>query len=127
MRLSLKKKSHVIIFFAILIVSNVFGISSFIRMVRETHIRGVERDIGAAFKESDKVPPGFGRGEDTLRRLKAIKTGYAPADFKQALSDYIGAYERALITMEAGRDPSAESKPMSDARARMIAIEREYR
>ena len=108
-------------------IGAVVSIYPCVRMVRGFQVQSVEKDIGAAFKEANKVPPGFGRGEDTLRRLKAIKTGYAPADFKQALSDYIGAYERSLIIMEAGRNPSSESKPMSDARTKMIAIEREYR
>ena len=55
--------------------------------------------------EARKLPPGLARGEDFLRRLKAIDTSYLPPEMKQALSDYIEADERGLIAIEAGRDP----------------------
>jgi hypothetical protein len=127
MRAFLKTKSGQLAFFAFVTITGVYSIYGFVGTVHETHIRFIDQDLRAAWTESQKLPLGFARGEDYLRRLKSIKTAYAPSDFKQALSDYIGAYERSLIMMEAGRDPSAETKPMSEARARMIAIEREYR
>jgi hypothetical protein len=109
-----------------LVLGAVSGIYPFVHRFRESQVEAVIRAAGAAFTEADEVPPGFGRGEDTLRRLKAIDSRHAPADLRQALSDYTGAYERMLISLEAGRDYSAESKPMSEAHARMSEIEQRY-
>jgi hypothetical protein len=95
--------------------------------VRRTHARFVEQDLDAALSESQKLPPGPARAEDYLRRLKAIKTGWAPPEMKQALFDCIAAYERGLIATEAGRDPSAESKAFDEASKRLTAIEQKYR
>ena len=110
-----------------LTLGGVFSVYIFAHLVPETHVQFIGQGLGAAWTESQKLPPGFARGEDFLRRLKAINTDHAPPELKQALSDYIAACEKGLIAMEAGRDAPAESKAMAEARERMIAIERKYR
>ena len=127
MRSLLRKKSTRLAFLVVSVATGIFSVYSFIGLVRETHVRFVDQDLGAAWKESQKLPPGFARGEDYLRRLKAIKTGYAPPEMKQALFDYIAAYEKALIAMEAGREARAESRAMAEAKDRIVAIEQKYR
>ena len=120
------KSSTKLSLFFLIVLGAISGIYPFVHGFRESQVERVIRAAGAAFTEADKVPPGLGRGEETLRRLKAIDSGYAPADLKQALSDYTGAYERMLISLKAGRDPSAESKPMSEAQTSMSEIEQSY-
>ena len=109
------------------LLATVGGIYAIVHGFRLSQVEAVDKGLGAAFTESDKLPPGFGRGEDALRRLKAINTEHAPADLRRAVSDYTSAYERMLISLEAGRDPSAESKPMSEAKARIVEIVHNYR
>jgi Xaa-Pro aminopeptidase len=114
---------------ALLLLSTVVAIGSiyvFAQLVRQTHVRFIDQDLGAAWTESQKLPEGFVRGEDYLRRLKSIKTAYAPAEMKQALFDYIAAYEKGLIAMEAGRDAPEQSKAMAEAKERMLAAELKY-
>ena len=126
MRAFLKTKAGQLTFFAFVMISSIFSVYSFVDLVREKHVRFIDQDLGAAWTESQKLPPGFARGEDYLRRLKSIKTAYAPAELQQALFDYIAAYERVLIAMEAGRDAPEQSKAMAEARERMLAVERKY-
>jgi hypothetical protein len=109
------------------VLGTVCGVYPFVHGFRRSQVEAVDKGLGAAFTESDRLPSGFGRGEDALRRLKAINTGHAPADLRRAVSDYTSAYERMLISLEAGRDPSAESKPMSEAKAKIVKIEHNYR
>src|SRR3954453_17399093 len=99
MRGLLKTKLGRIGFLGLVIASGVFSVYGFIGLVRRTHVRFVDEDLGKAWTESQKLPPGFERGEDFLRRLKAIDTNYLPQEMKQALFDYIAAYERGLIAM----------------------------
>jgi hypothetical protein len=110
----------------LIVLGTVCGVYPFVNGFRRSQVEAVDKGLGGAFTESDKLPPGFGRGEDALRRLKAINTEHAPADLRQAVFDYTAAYERMLISLKAGRDPSAESKPMSETRARIIEIEHRY-
>jgi hypothetical protein len=127
MRAFLKKKSIQVPINLFGIATGVWSVFGFIQQVRETHVRFIEEDLSAAWTASQKLPLGFPRAEDYLRRLKAIKTAYAPAEMQQALFDYIAAYEKGLIAMEAGRDAPEQSKAMADARERMLAVERKYR
>ncbi len=127
MRAFLKTKAGRVAFSAIVMISGVFSIYGFIDLVREKHVRFIDQDLGAALAESQKLPPGFAQAEDYLRRLKAIKTAYAPPEMQQALFDYIAAYEKALIAMEAGRDvPPDHAKAMIEAKERLVAAEQKY-
>lgn len=104
----------------------VFWIRGFIGMVRQTHTRAVARDWGAAIEQSQKVPPGFGRADDLLARLKAIDTGYAPVELKQAISDYILALQNSIDAAKADRDTATFDKAMNEAKQKMVTIARQY-
>ncbi len=127
MRAFLNTKIGRIAFFMLVTAGGVWSVYSFIGTVRETHMRYVEQDLSTARTESQRLPPGFPRAEDYLRRLKAIKTHYAPPEMQQALSDFIAAYERGLIATEAGRDAPEHSQAMADAKARIVAVEEKYK
>jgi hypothetical protein len=126
MPFSLNTKPKLIAFFAVLIAANIFGIYEFVRLARETHVHGILKDIGVAFEQSEKLPLGHARAEDVIRRLRAINTAYAPADMKQALQDYTNAFKRLLDATESGRDTAPDSNAMSEARAKMLAIDKHY-
>ena len=87
-----------------------FGLYSYVGQVRQTRVRAIAQGIHAAFENPQKLPPGHERGQDALRRLKAIDTSYAPPEMKQALADYITIFQRSIDDMEAGRDLSADTK-----------------
>ena len=110
----------------VLIVAIGYGLYSFVGLIRKNRIRDIDREIGAAFKDAQKLPPGHERGQDIVRRLKAINTGYAPPEMKHAVVDYVTAFQDALQATEAGHDVSPASKAMGDSRDRMIAIEKKY-
>ena len=123
----LKTKAGRLAFFTFVMISSGFSVYSFVDLVREKHVRFIDQDLGAALAESQKLPPGFARAEDYLRRLKAIKTAYAPPEMQQALFDYIAAYEKSLIATEAGRGvPPGDSKAMIEAKERLVAAEQKY-
>ncbi|HEY1769956.1 MAG TPA: hypothetical protein VGG02_06845 [Chthoniobacterales bacterium] len=94
--------------------------------IRQNRVRSFDQQLGAAWREAQKLPPGFGRGEDFLARLKAIDTTSLPADLRQALSDYIAAYQAGVEAFMAGRDDPASSKKMGQALLRIRALEQKY-
>jgi len=86
----------------------------------------VARAWGAAIEQSEKLPPGLGRAEDMLSRFKHIDTGYAPAELKQAITDYIAAFQSSLDAAKAGRDTTPFDEAMGQARLRMAAAVKKY-
>jgi hypothetical protein len=111
---------------AVLIAAAAYGLYSFVGLIHKNHIRDIDRDIGAAFEDAQKLPPGHERGQDIVRRLKAINMDYAPPEMKQAVADYLTAFQQVLEATEAGHDASAAGKAMEDARDRMIVIEKKH-
>jgi hypothetical protein len=97
-----------------------------IDFVHQTHARAVAREWGAAIKQSEKLPPGIGRAEDMLSRFKRIDLGYAPDDVKQAIHDYIAAFQQSVDAAKAGKDTSIPDKAMEEARLRMVSAIKRY-
>ncbi len=127
MRAFLKTKVGQIALLLFSIIVGVFAVDGFARLVRVTHVSFVDQDLGKAWTESQKLPPSFARGEDFLRRLKAINTDHVPAELKQALFDYIAACEKGLVAREAGRDAQDQDQAMAEAKDRIVAIEQNYK
>lgn len=88
---------------------------------RQAIIYAVAKDFAATLRESDKVPPGFGRAEDLLVRLKAIDISKAPEDMKRGVTDYIAALEGAIEAAKAGRETKSYDDAMTQAKQRIIA------
>jgi hypothetical protein len=99
---------------------------AWIGFVRQTHTRAVARDWGTALRENDKVPPGLGRAEDLLARLKRIDTGYAPDELKSAVHDYIADLEGSIEAAKAGHDTTSYDQAMDQAKQRLIAVAKKY-
>jgi hypothetical protein len=68
----------------------------------------------------------MGRAEDMLSRFKRIDLGYAPDDLKQAIHDYIAAFQQSLDAAKAGQDTSLPDKAMEEARLRMVSAIKKY-
>jgi 4-amino-4-deoxy-L-arabinose transferase-like glycosyltransferase len=103
-----------------------FLIRGWIYTARQSNTWDVEQKMNAALQELQKGPPGLARAEKYLARLKAINTGYAPDDLKQALADYASALEQSIEAMKADHDTTPFDHRMNDAKQRMIAIEKRY-
>jgi hypothetical protein len=122
----LKRTSTQIVLFIVSTIGTVFVVFGFIHMVHQAHAREVAHKWSAALDASEKLPPGVGRAEDLLSRLKAIDMGYAPDEMKQALSAYIVAFQNALDALKAGRGTAAFDKEMERAHANMVAAMQKY-
>ena len=55
-----------------------------------------------------------------MKRLKAIDPGYAPAEVKQALRDYISATEQGIDALKARQDNRQIDDAMAKARDRLV-------
>jgi hypothetical protein len=108
------------------VVALPFLIRGWIYTVRQSNAWDVEQKMSAALRELQSSPPGLDRAEKYLARLKAINTGYAPDDLKQALADYASAIQQSIEAAKAGHDTTPFDKRMDEAKQRMIAIEKQY-
>jgi hypothetical protein len=64
--------------------------------------------------------------ETFVRALRAIDPGYAPAEIKQALQDYIAALDQSLAALKAGEDTTQYDLPIAKARERLLASVQKY-
>ena len=122
----LKHKSARIVFVILSILLCVYSVRGFIDLIRQSHTRWIAQDIFAAVQEMEKSPPGIERGERFLKRVKAIDPGYAPAEVKQALQDYIIATQQGFDALKMGQDLRPSEAAMAEARNRLIACIRKY-
>ena len=122
----LKRTSTQILIFIISTVGTVFVVFGFIHQVRQTHARDVDRAWRAALDASEKVPPGIGRAEDLLARLKRIDPGYAPDELKRAMADYIVALETDIDAFKAGRDIAPYDQALAQAQQKLAEASKKY-
>jgi len=97
-----------------------------IDFIHQTHARAVAREWSSAIQQAEKLPPGMGRAEDMLSRFRRIDLGYSPADLKQAINDYIAAFQQSIDGAKAGRNTSTPDRAMEEARSRMVAAMKKY-
>src|SRR5207244_8609024 len=95
-------------------------------IVNERHTRVVESDFGAALHQLQDSPPGIQRVETFVARLKAINTGKAPADVKQALQDYVVAVEKSVDAAKAGRSTVPYDSAIDQAKQKLADSVRQY-
>jgi hypothetical protein len=69
--------------------------------------RQVDHLLGDALNASQNKPPGVERGEELVRRLRAIDTHRAPADVQVAVSEYTKVLDDALALYKSGREAAA--------------------
>jgi hypothetical protein len=122
----MERKSTKVLLRILSVVMLPFSIWLWIGFIHRTHARAVAREWGAAIEQSERLPAGMGRAEDMLSRFKRIDLGYAPNDLKQAIHDYIAAFQQSLDAAKAGKDTSASDKAMEEARLRMVSTIKKY-
>ena len=123
----LKRKPVVIVAVVASVCFSVYCILDFASMARNNHTQGLLHDMNAIMKDMEKLPPGIPRGEEFLRRVKALDAGLAPAECKQALRDYTAALEGSLEAMKAGRETTQYDAAMADAKQRLADCFQKYR
>ena len=121
-----KRKSVQVGFLVLSLLFGVYSVYGFVGLVRQTHTRALEREFAAALKQLEKSPPGIGRAETFVSTLRKIDPGYAPAEVKNALHDYIAAFQQSLDALKAGRDTAQFDPAIAEARERLIASVRKY-
>lgn len=124
--MSLKKRSLQLLVLIASLILGALSIHGFIGLVRQTHTRALEREFAAAVKELEKSPPGVERAETFVRNLKAINPGYAPPEVKQALQEYIVAFEQSLAALKAGQDTTRSDAAIAKAREKLLASVKKY-
>lgn len=99
---------------------------SFIGVVHQRHTGAIERDFVAALAQLEKSPPGIGRVETFVARLRAIDTNHAPTEVKQALHGYVSAVQQSVNAAKAGQNITPYDAAIAEARQRFIDAAREY-
>jgi hypothetical protein len=122
----LKKKSTRILLPILFIVLAVFCAQGFIGAVHQTRTSAVERDFVAALAQLQNSPPGIGRVETFVARLRAIDTNHAPVEVKQALQNYVSAIQQSVNAAKAGRDITPYDATIAEARQRFADAAHEY-
>lgn len=116
----MKRKSYQIALIIFSLLLGAYTVCGLMNLVHQRDTREVTHDVNAAVDELQKSPPGVERAEVFVKRLKAIDPGYAPAEVKQALNNYILATEQGLNALKAGQDNRQTDDAMAEARDRLI-------
>jgi hypothetical protein len=95
-------------------------------LVRQQHARQVIRECMAATDALDKSPPGFARGEEFIRRIRAIDTRGAPDDLVAALHEHIDLLERSFQALREGKEHAELDKEVAAAKDRFATKVRKY-
>ena len=122
----MKKKSTLLLLLILSALIAVFCIQGFMGIVHQRRTRTVEGDFGAALHQLQESPPGVQRVETFVTRLKAIETGYAPAEVKQALQVYVAAVEQSVDAAKAGRDTAPYDPVIAEAKQKLVDSVRDY-
>jgi hypothetical protein len=122
----MKKKSKLILLLILSALVAIFCMQGFVGIVHQKHTRVVERDFGAALHQLQDSPAGVQRVETFVARLKAINTGSAPTEVKQALQGYVAAVEQSVDAAKAGRDPAPYDPAIAQAKQKLTDSVREY-
>src|SRR5258705_6488452 len=122
----LKRKPVMILAGVAVVCFSVYCIMDFASMARRSHTRLLLTDMNAIMRDVEKLPPGIPRGEELVRRIRALDPGLVPTEVEQALRDYTDALEGSLAAMKAGHDTTQYDAPMADAKQRLADCFRKY-
>ena len=122
----MKKKSTLILLLILSVLVAVFCTQAFMGIIHQRRIRTVERDFGAALHQLQDSPPGVQRVETFVARLKAINTGHAPAEVKEALQNYVAAVEQSIDAAKAGHNTATYDPAIAEAKQKLADSVREY-
>ena len=114
---------RIVLVLALVLASILFGVRG---LRRQQHARQVIRECMAATDTLEKSPPGFARGDEFIRRIKAIDTRGAPNDLVAALHEHIDLLERSFAALREGKDHEQLDKQVAAAKERFAAKVRKY-
>ena len=88
--------------------------------------RHVSRDLYAVVDQVDHQPPSIERASEFVQKLHTIDTAYAPAEVRQALSDYTAACEQSLAAWKASGDTTTYDQKIREQSLRLKAALKKY-
>ena len=94
-----KKNKILLVVMILTLVNGLMIYRSLTSLTSSRDAQSVAYQISDARKAIEKLPPGMGRVNDFIRRLKAVDPGYAPPEVKEALKEYTKAMEQAAEAM----------------------------
>jgi hypothetical protein len=122
----LQKKSTQLLLLIFFVLLAVLSAQGFMGVVHQRSTGAIERDFVAALAQLEKSPPGIGRVETFVARLRAIDTNHAPTQVKQALHGYVFAVQQSVNAAKAGHDIAPYDATIAEARQRFIDAAHEY-
>jgi hypothetical protein len=84
--------------------------------------RSIASQLDAAVAQIQKGPQGAEGAERFVAALKRIDTGYAPAEVKAALRDYITTAEQDLLEFKAGHRTTQADDKMARAQENLVQL-----
>ena len=94
--------------------------SSLLFLIHRREARAVAAEMASARADIEKMPPGFERPAEYVRRLRAIDLAQASPKLKEALAAYSEAMGRSLELMKQHQDTTAADQ-MCAQRAKELA------
>ena len=122
---SLRKRSTLILLLILGVVFAWFVVQSYSGAVEQNATRAVAAQFGFAMSELQKTPPGVGRVETFLVRLRAIDTTRAALEVREGLRDYIAALEPSLEGARHGQSVAPYDRAINRAKQRLVDAVRE--
>src|SRR4051794_14733097 len=81
--------------------------SSLLFLIHRREARAIATEVASARAVIEKMPPGFERPAEYVRRLRAIDVAQASPALRQALTAYADAMEHSLELMKQHQDTRA--------------------
>jgi len=88
------------------VLLGVFGIVVIGIYWRKACALQVREEVSAVVNEISNKPAGIARGDEFVRRLRAIQLQFVPADIHAALQNFAASIEAANEARKAGLDPT---------------------
>ena len=122
----MKSKPAIALAGIVVALYSVYCIRDFVRLSYRQSTRDLESRLAAVTNGFASTPYGISQNEEFLERIKAVDASHAPTEVRQALHDYIVAYQGALEATKEGRDASAYAQPMAETKERLRLALRKY-
>lgn len=91
-------------------------------IVHKVRTRQIYNAIATAGEQYQSKSPSIESASEFSKKLHSIKTGYAPAEVKQAVSDYIIAWDSCLVVQRAGRDAKVYNQAVEENKLKLGAV-----
>ena len=120
---NMSRRFRIVLVLAVVLASVLVGARG---IVRQQHAGRVIRECMAATEALHNSPPGFERGEEFIRRIRAIDTRGAPNDLVAALHEHIDLLDRSVRAAREGKDHEQLDKQVAEAKERFATKVKKY-